>query len=315
LVIGAVLMVLIAGLSPAPTSAASPLLPPVIPPAGVPAEDEPTTGGDVDDGSFRPDAQAELKTSIVSQWNDLIDGTSTGDRDQLQADVETYAATYGMDALSGSDTEAGEPEITPQQFVNSIDVAAVTPSIVMNVAHSGQINNYRCGPATAYMIMRYKGITTSRYASDRGRALSQGALARSTYLRTDEQGATRFALNVMAPGMNRWRENRTAGFYVQFSASSMPSLNGIMRYSAYHAMPNAIGTVQWYNGGRYNNHGSKTKAIGHWIVGYGYAGSGATGYFADPATTVWSGVAPKFTYSTAGFQLYFVGGHGNGVVY
>jgi hypothetical protein len=63
------------------------------------------------------------------------------------------------------------------------------------------------------------------------------------------------------------------------------------------------------------NHGSATKTIGHWIVGHGYTGSGVTGYYADPATSVWANVAPKFAYTTAGFERYVIKAHGNGLVY
>jgi hypothetical protein len=48
---------------------------------------EPTTGGDVDDGTFVPDEQAALKTKIVTEWSDLIDGAAVGDRDRLKADA------------------------------------------------------------------------------------------------------------------------------------------------------------------------------------------------------------------------------------
>ncbi|GAA4362866.1 hypothetical protein GCM10023146_01620 [Nocardioides caricicola] len=50
-------------------------------------------------------------------------------------------------------------------------------------------------------------------------------------------------------------------------------------------------------------------AIGHWIAVYGYSGSGATSYFADPAT-YWSGVQPKFSYGTNSFVNTFVQANG-----
>lgn len=40
-----------------------------------------------------------------------------------------------------------------------------------------------------------------------------------------------------------------------------------------------------------------------------------TGYYADPATSVWANVAPKFAYTTAGFERYVIKAHGNGLVY
>ncbi|MFI5734137.1 hypothetical protein ACIA49_28740 [Kribbella sp. NPDC051587] len=55
--------------------------------------------------------------------------------------------------------------------------------------------------------------------------------------------------------------------------------------------------------------------IDHWLVGYGYDQSGARSYFADPATTVWSGVNAKFIYSSTGFANSFIKPSGNGVVY
>ena len=104
--------------------------------------------------------------------------------------------------------------------------------------------------------------------------------------------------------------------YVQVPRPS--SLASVITYSVGAAgKPMAADTVEFAGGVHYNNHPT-SKTIGHWIMGYGYASSGSTCYFADPvggsSAVPWSGpVAKTFSYSSSSFTSRFL--QSNGVAY
>ena len=264
------------------------------------------TGADIDAGGFQNSDQAVEKAKLVTAYAAVVRGES--DAVRLRALADAYGRKFGAAALS-SDMSA-----SAERFAASASTTAAT-SKILGLSQYGQQKSYWCGPATAYMIMKYLGITTSRYAGYEW-GLSQNSFASVPYLKTEQNGATRFSLNVMAPALNHWRENRAAGFYVQYTPGAVPaaSFGDLMIYSAGIGMPNTPATVEYANEAHYNGHRADVT-VGHWLVGYGYASSGAVGYFADPATTVWSGVQPKFTYTTSNYWNIFIARHGNGIVY
>ncbi|MFB6722989.1 C39 family peptidase [Kribbella sp. NPDC056345] len=264
------------------------------------------TGADIVTERAPNSAQAIAKSKLAAEYAAVVRGKR--DRTKLAQIAADYAAKYGgMAAVTGQ-------QGTAKSAAGFAESAVPATQKVLQLAQYEQEKNYWCGPAAAYMIMKYLGITTSRYAGYQW-GLSQNSFASVPYLKTEQNGATRFALNVMAPALNRWRENKAAGFYVQYSPSALPAstFGDAMVYSVNIGMPNAPATVEMAGAAHYNGH-PQNQTIGHWITGFGYAYSGDLGYFADPAT-FWSSVSPKFTYTTANFWNIFIARHGNGLVY
>jgi hypothetical protein len=257
------------------------------------------TGADVTDTAAVSSQQEIDKATLVREYGFVK--RRQGDRQRLNALAVQYAAKYG-----GSAALAGDSGVSAAEFADG--ASALSTSKVLALSQYAQQKNYWCGPATAYMLMKYKGVTTSRYASAPWQ-LSQTAFSADLYLKTETQGATRWDLKVMAPALNHWWENAANGFYVQVPYQDPTWYNGVIAYAADYGMGAAPSTVEYADGYHYNGHPS-SKTIGHWLVGYGYANSGGTAYMADPATSVWSTVSPKFTYASSTFGSRFLSAHG-----
>lgn len=165
--------------------------------------------------------------------------------------------------------------------------------------HQAQANDFYCGPATASMIVNFKGKTTT-----------QKTFAGASYLQTDKLGASPFWTERMAPSLNS-----VLGIsrYRTVHKPSLATLKGAFVNSVNARYPLAVGTVE-LKGTAYNGHPSGT-VIGHWIVGRGYDNNGTNLSFADPATSVWPKTTKAiFGQSASSFHA-FVGPNGNGLVY
>jgi hypothetical protein len=187
-------------------------------------------------------------------------------------------------------------------------MAAAPTSRTLGVSQVGQIRNYYCGPASGYMMIRYPNGAgyASRYD---GTSLSQTGLANYNHMRTDYRGLTSWSYKDFSRGVNRWRGT---SWYVEVDAPSASLLTSVFSQSiGYNGKPFSADTVEFVGGAHYNGHPAN-QTIGHWIVAYAYVSSGATGYWADPATTVWSTAKPTFSYTSSGFATYL---QSNGIVY
>lgn len=169
----------------------------------------------------------------------------------------------------------------------------------LNVVHQAQSNGFYCGPATASMIVRFKGKTHS-----------QKTLAGESYLQTDRRGASPWASNRMAPTLNSVIGTSR---YNAVATPSLATLKGAFVNSVNALYPLAVGTVEMV-GYAYNGH-PKNQLIGHWIVGRGYNDSGNNLSFADPATSVWPSTTKAIFGQSASSFHRFVGPNGNGIVY
>jgi Peptidase_C39 like family len=181
---------------------------------------------------------------------------------------------------------------------------------ILAVTQRGQTENFYCGPASGMVAIDYLNVGPS--AND-GSTLSQLHLANKNHMRTDQNGATHWYTRYWTWGVNQWIHHHNTGFYSQHARATGFAVQGFkkaLRYDIDEFHPFGVSTVETspedtYNGHQYGSH----QLIGHWITAYGYSNSTGTVYFADPATTVWSTVAPYFhSPSTAFFPKYIDNG-------
>ncbi len=256
-------------------------------------------------------AWADTGTETTDDTEFGLDYTPPSERDEQSPEaeehiVEALLAYETVAGLTASDHAAIDAELAEMEKNNPEAVAeareeasaklmsraSVTPPTARTfvMTHQKQTNGYYCGPATASMIAKYKGKT-----------YSQATLAGSSYLKTDANGATKWALKVMAPTLNKIVGTTE---FQQIQSPTLASLKAsFVNNIGGNYLPVAIDTYEYANSAHYNGH-PKGKNIGHWIVGHGYSGSGSTLAFHDPAQGVWSGVTvpETFSYSASGFH-------------
>lgn len=255
-------------------------------------------------------AWADTGTEATDDAEFGLDYTPPSERDKQSPEAEEHIAeallAYKTVAgLTASDHGAIDAELAELEKNNPEAVAeareevaakmksrvAVVPptSRTFVMSHQQQTKGYYCGPATAAMIAKYKGKT-----------YSQATLAGNDYLKTDANGATKWALKVMAPTLNKIVGTTE---YQQIQSPTLASLKAsFVNNIGGNYLPVAIDTYEYQGGAHYNKHPDKN--IGHWIVGHGYSGSGSTLAFHDPAQGVWSGatIPETFSYSASGFH-------------
>lgn len=215
---------------------------------------------------------------------------------QQEAIDEFEAEVAAASRPAGTRAAADEPAPTPTARRLAISV-------------QGQQNNYYCGPASGRMILQAIGRTRSHGTNV---ALSQSALATSTYMSTNSQGATRWARGDFEKGLNTWIRGTSTGDYRRVASPSVNQFQGsLLSNIGRQGRPFGVSTVEFKGGKHYNGH-PKDQTIGHWIVAYGYRSSGESGYFVDPAYTIWEDTGYWFEWGTYGFTRDFV--QTNGIV-
>lgn len=259
-------------------------------PEGTPGN---VTGGDIWDGLNPSSPDSETLDAIIEYANAYA--AMEGNTPEARAEAEAILTQYGIS--------------TSELLANPTGQAAQTQKL-LSLTQYAQTKNYYCGPATGYMMLRYMGKTTSVYD---GATLSQTNLANSTYMQTETYHATKWASGRFPLSLNRWMYGSGSGT-LQFHAIPKPS--AALTKSAVvsridKTSPFAADTVEIAGGAHYNNHPSYLT-IGHWIAGYGYKVSGSTVCFADPATSVWSGLQKTFCHTTSSFATSYL--QSNGIV-
>jgi hypothetical protein len=183
------------------------------------------------------------------------------------------------------------------------------PVRILPLKHYAQEKGFYCGPATGYMMIRYLHGPNFKSRKD-GSPLKQSKLANQAHMQTEARHSTPWDAKVFTKGVNAWRGN---SYYVQLPHPSASRFDRALGYSILEkGMPLAADTVEIGGGAHYNGH-PVNRTIGHWIAVYGYDGCAAKAYFADPATSVWSAVKPKFSYAIKQFANRFL--QSNGIVY
>jgi len=270
------------------------------------AEAEPFDASEIDGGggpgvpaaSVAPETQqARDKEKLAFAWAQE-QGFST---DAARATVTTasysvllaeYRQKYGQ--------AAAPPETVGATRSAQGIVAAAATSGSLAVSWMQQSKSYYCGPATGYMMLRYKGYTTSAYD---GSWISQARLAGVNYMKTDQNGFTSTFSNNMNYGLNRWRSGSTSGYYVRNEVTSASELRTSFTYSVTIGEPLAVSTIEWEGKPHYNNH--PNREIGHWVVGMGYSNSGDTIKMTDPASGLAGGYANAAKVFTATTTTFF----------
>lgn len=228
-----------------------------------------------------PEADEHIAEALLSF--STVPGLTSADRAAIESELDELAERNPTAAA------VAREEIATRSMARLV----VPPAMrTLSVAHQPQTKSYYCGPATASMIAKFKG-----------KNYSQATLASSSYLKTDANGATKWALNVMAPTLNK--TVRTTE-YQKIQSPTLASLKASFVHDiGQFYLPVAVDTYEFKGGAHYNGH-PVDKAIGHWIVGSGYASSGSTLTFLDPATNVWPGAPVKasFSHSASDFHRF-----------
>jgi len=177
---------------------------------------------------------------------------------------------------------------------------------VLAVRHYGQIKSFYCGPASGKMILKYLDAGPSRYNH---RLQTQRRIGGPAHMATDVNGKTSWASGLFRVGLNRWREGKSDGFYVDKHDPSVSYFTNALTLDVDRGYPFGADTVEVAGGVHYNGHPTN-QTIGHWIVAHGYFGGGTSTRFADPSTTVWSTPSDHFTYTTSDFVNRFLNQNG-----
>lgn len=187
------------------------------------------------------------------------------------------------------------------------DPPGIPTSKSLNLTHYAQEKGYWCGPAAGKMIIKMlKGGGPSAY---NGATFTQTHFAGADHMRTEINGATTWSSGDFVRGVNRWLGQ---SWYQQTNSPSAATVKSALRSNIGSlGRPVAADTVEFAGGKHYNGHPDQT--IGHWIVAYGYSNSGDTVKFADPATSVWSGVNATFSADTSTFTNNYL--QSNGIAY
>lgn len=173
----------------------------------------------------------------------------------------------------------------------------------LHVKHFAQINGYFCGPATGKMMLYEMGEGPSNYNGDIQR---QGKIGNAAHMQTWAEGATRWDNKQFRRGLNRWREGKIDGWYIRNGAPTVAEFKTALDVTVEaYGRPFAADTVEFAGGAHYNGHPSN-RTIGHWIAVASYTNYGARTGFADPSTSVWSGVDTHFSANTRYFVETFL---------
>ncbi|MGH3505219.1 MAG: C39 family peptidase [Nocardioidaceae bacterium] len=167
-------------------------------------------------------------------------------------------------------------------------------------------HHWQCGPASGKMILYYQDEGRSAYNNA---TQIQGHIGGPAHMQTNGDHSTQWDSHRFRIGLNRWREGRNTGSYVEVHDPSSRKFRHAVGYDVNSTMPFSADTVEFHDGHHYNDHPNKLKSIGHWVVIIGYYNDGYKVRFADPATSVWP-IAPKFNYNVTHFAHWYLNDNG-----
>ncbi len=253
-------------------------------------------------------AETEAKYKVFELWAKKAELSQGGasSSDLKAVDAQIASAELKVQKVAGEPlgkvsvsklaaTAAGDTTVTPMAFPTPAEARSLT------LTHSSQSNGYYCAPASTAMVIRMSGGSeTSRYNS--GHKMSQTVLASSTYLATSSSQGT--SMHRVPITLQRWMGLST-DVYAGPTATKLKNLTagaiGVLGHGVEY------GTHETAGAKHYNNHPSN-RSIDHYIAGFGYSSNGSNVKWADPATSIWSGLATKGNMSAsnmAGFVSRF----------
>jgi hypothetical protein len=191
--------------------------------------------------------------------------------------------------------------VAPAARTCSATAAAASGRVVLaGLNQQGQVTSYFCGPATV-----------SEMAATRGLQVDQRTAA--GYMGTDPNSGT--SVGQLTSGLNHFVGDPGGGGYTFVSLSYNPTdderagFAGHLRsdLTTYGGWP--VAGDAWEVPGGPHLAGHPNVEIFHWIEIGGLGDGDATVYYADSATTVWSGV-PAYSWIDTGTLVTILGGRG-----
>lgn len=124
-------------------------------------------------------------------------------------------------------------------------------------------------------------------------------------MRTWANGTTAWDSGRFRIGLNRWREGKDDGYYVDKHDPTVTYFKNSLTYGVDYGFPLGADTVEFKGGTHYNGH--PNLKIGHWIVGHGYYDDAGRTRFADPAAPdLYPNASKHFSYNTSDFVNRFL---------
>ncbi|MBV7362989.1 S-layer homology domain-containing protein [Actinomycetaceae bacterium TAE3-ERU4] len=156
-----------------------------------------------------------------------------------------------------------------------------------NVPWHGQQTNYYCGPASAQMILDYRG----KHRAIDSTQLSQRALASNKYLKTDQYGYTSFHTSALSRGINKWVGKE---IYKQRHTPNHNQVREAILKSFHQGWPVVVDSQERRGGPHFNGHNNATFSHIMVIDSYDYATDSML--LADPGAngSVWTRAKSKF---------------------
>ncbi|MEK6227174.1 MAG: C39 family peptidase [Chloroflexota bacterium] len=177
---------------------------------------------------------------------------------------------------------------------------------VDNLNQQGQVRSYYCGPATVSEVAR------TMYTNGRG-AIPADQYTTASYMGTTTSGTN---VNNFVAGLNAYVGRPVAGWnwyafvWLSYSptASERSTFVSELEYDVQHGWP--VGGDAWEEayGPHLKGH-PYNQTIYHYIELGGYGSSGASVYYADSATTIWSTV-PRYSWFDMQTMITILGGRG-----
>lgn len=257
------------------------------------------TGGDVTAPEDRLPIDAEMAAKITESLKLGASLPNVTASELLEIEEELQSIRHlnpaGVDeALSVVEKRQAGETVSLNLVIASSDPVAIKN---LGVVHQTQANRYYCGPATASMIVKYKGQNKS-----------QTFLAGRNYLYTEQHGATRWQDKRMHTTLNKVLSITR---YAPVQSPSTATLKNAFFGSIVANYPLAVSAVEFKNGAHYNGH--PNQKIGHWLVGSGFSNWGNTIRMHDPAAPdPFPNAQRVFVHTTSGFQKFV---QTNGIVY
>lgn len=164
-----------------------------------------------------------------------------------------------------------------------------------NIEWAGQPNNYYCGPASGYMVLRNVGA----WYSASGTYLTVYNVA--SYMGTTTAG-TNFQTRQFMNGMNGWLGRSV---YTSVHTPSYSTVRNAILNSYVNGYATVVDTIERRGGAHLNGHNNAT--FYHIMVVDGYNQETDQVQLVDPgAGTVWSGSSQKFWYSLSSLVTNFM---------
>lgn len=197
---------------------------------------------------------------------------------------------------------ASSEVVMPQAYPAAYPSLSLSPTPTFQ----NQINNYYCGPASAWVAMTYKGIGNNHF----GAPLTQPNLGTWYWLETDVGQQTPRGEN-WRKTLNGWVDGTNDGWYVASNIGSVDPPLVASRFSIdievnYAPIMNVFMTVSRgflpsWEGDGYDN-------VAHYVPGYGYAQYGDFLHYIEVFGPVGSGyytnvTKEKFAQLVAGYGM------------